>query len=315
MVSSNGLLTLKSQVCTRWELESMTIGFDRTWEDQITLYTQQEPRFELLPRASELPDRELVSVNIDSMQFAHSLEWYLEKDAAPLPVTDDREGYYGLRHYEYWLSGLQTLQYTLDIMKQHRISPGVFVDLGSASGRVARHAAAYGAFQQVWALDINWRHINWMQRYLPNNIKAVNISSVPHIPLADNSVDCLSAMSVFTHIEAMETAWLAEIHRVLRPGGISILSVVTEHQMAVMDETWPMYKPIVEHPRWNENFITELQYQGKIVLRWRADASYTSNVVYHTDYLHKVWGSFFEIVEHRRQFPDYQDWIIVRRRS
>lgn len=293
----------------------MSATFTRVWEDQIALNTQQEPNFEVLPCAADLTDRSVYGIEVGSLGLDHPLEWYLAKDMSPLPIADDREGYYGTRHFEYWLSGLQTFQYTVDIAKKYGAGNNVFLDLGAASGRVARHAAAYGAFNQVWALDINWRHINWMQRNLPNNIRAVNISSIPHLPLPDNSVDCLIAMSVFTHIEAMETAWLAEICRILQPNGIAIISVVTEHQMAVMDANWPMYAPLVSHPRWNENFTAELGAQGKIVLRWLADASYSSNVVYQTEYLHKIWGSFFEILEHRREFPVYQDWMILRKRS
>ncbi|KQO73199.1 hypothetical protein ASF20_15860 [Methylobacterium sp. Leaf88] len=190
----------------------------------------------------------------------------------------------------------------------------MYAEIGAASGRVVRHLARQKAFKEIWAFDINWRHIVWMERYLPSSIIPVQTSSVPTLPLADASVDVFSAWSVFSHIETFELQWLAEIRRVLKPGGIALLSIVTENQIARMDESWPMYVPLTTHPRWSPQFADELKEQGKITLRWHNDRSYASNVVYSTDYIRRMWSRMFEIVEYQEQYPDYQDMIVLKKR-
>jgi SAM-dependent methyltransferase len=283
----------------------------RTWEDQIALNSGDEPTFVVLPPPGGLPDR--VSWSVDPAKLGIDIEARVALDVSPIPVPEDREGYFGPRHFEYWLSGLETHELTLAICDRHGVERGSFVDFGAASGRVIRHMAAYETFETLWALDINWRHIMWMHRHLPASIRAIHTSSIPHLPLEDGSVDCLQAMSVFSHIEAFETAWLAEIRRILKPGGIAILSVVTEEQVNAMDATWPMYAPLTSHHRWSGDFTERLAKQGKIVLRWHADRSYSSNVIYDTTYLHSAWGRLFDILEHRRQFPLYQDLLVLRK--
>jgi ubiquinone/menaquinone biosynthesis C-methylase UbiE len=284
---------------------------DRIWEDQIAIETGSEATFKTLPRAADLQDRVSWSIDPTTIKLPNPLEYYLIRDSSPIPEASDREGYFGDRHFEYWLSGLETYAFTLEFLNKYGCKRNCYVEIGSASGRVIRHVAAYDSFSEYWAFDINWRHIAWIQKFLPGNIKAVNNHSIPTLPLPDNSVDCLSAMSVFTHIESFETAWLAEIRRVLKPGGLAIISVVTEQQIEAMDETWPMYQPLKNHPRFTDAFLNDLKDVGKIVLRWHSDKSYSSNVIYSSEYLLRVWGSFFDFLEHRRQFPIFQDMLIL----
>jgi SAM-dependent methyltransferase len=285
--------------------------FERVWEDQICLNTQDEPRFTVLDSAALLENKTSWSVDPAKLNLPRPLQYYLDNDIAPIPLPEDREGSYGDRHFEYWLSGLETYSRVIELARPR--APSRYVDFGSASGRVVRHAAVDAVFDDVWALDINWRHVLWMQRYLSPRIKAVNTSSVPHIPIEDNSVDCLTAMSVFTHIESMETAWLAEIRRVLKPDALAIVSVVTENQLLAMDSTWPMYEPYTKHSRWNDHFIEDVQKLGKIVLRWHADRSYSSNVVYSKSYIGGVCGSLFEIDSHRPSYGGWQDELVLRK--
>ncbi len=98
-------------------------------------------------------------------------------------------------------------------------------DLGSGSGRIARWmapevVAAAGAFH---GSDINprlaaWCAANLPGRYLVNRLR-------PPVKLAAGSKDLVYAYSVLTHLRETATrAWLAEIARVLRPGGLALLT-------------------------------------------------------------------------------------------
>lgn len=284
------------------------------WEDQIALYTSENPLFEVLPSAREHSDRSTRVFKVSDIDLDHDLDWYLERDVAPLPQTRDREGYHGDRHFEYWLSGLAQHQEIVSVAQRYGVGRGTFVDLGSASGRLIRHMAAYGTFDALWAFDINWRHVAWMQRYLPTNIMVANTSSVPHLPVEDNSVDCVAAMSVFTHIESFESAWLAELRRILKPGGVALLTVVGEWQIENMKPAWPMYSALTRHPEWSESMADRVREHGKLVLRHTANKSYSSNVLYSRDYIARNWGRLFDVLEHTPPTNAYQDRVIVRKR-
>jgi hypothetical protein len=70
-------------------------------------------------------------------------------------VPADREGYFGDRHYEYWLPGLWLHDLTMQQLARHDVRRrGRYVELGAASGRSLRHFALE-TFAENWAFDLN----------------------------------------------------------------------------------------------------------------------------------------------------------------
>jgi len=51
----------------------------------------------------------------------------------------------------------------------------------------------------------------------------------------------------------------------------------------------------------------------RMVFRWQANRFYSSNVFCTTDYIRKVWGRYFEVLEFRHRFPLFQDVVILRK--
>ena len=190
----------------------------KVWEDLITLNSGLDKSFLVLGRAADY-------LEIDSRKdWWNELDYVdsLDKDSWPLPEIDDREGYYGTDHFSYWASGLQDAKMLLEAASQMGIQhPQQFLDIGCASGRVTRHTALLVPAMKTLGCDINRWHVEWCNRYLPPSICTFQNHSVPTLPIESNSVDIVSAFSVFTHIEALETAWLMEIKRILRPGGMA----------------------------------------------------------------------------------------------
>ena len=111
-------------------------------------------------------------------------------------------------------------QYGLD-----RAGPLDVWDLGCGCGRIARWAApeviaAGGTFR---GSDINRRLLAWCARNLPGTYFTNRLQ--PPVRLASASIDLVYAYSVLTHLrEKAAGAWLAETARVLRPGGIALLT-------------------------------------------------------------------------------------------
>lgn len=281
------------------------------WENLITLNSDVEPGFEVLPRASfhlEADERKDEWTDLD---YADALE----RDEFPLPLTQDREGYYGPDHFSYWASGLKDARLLIDAVEKHGTGQlKAFLDLGCASGRVLRHVALEKPECRAIGCDINRLHVEWCNANLPDNCSVFQNHSVPTLPLEDNSLDAVTAYSVFTHIEAVETAWLSEIRRVLKPGGIAWLTVHTEHTLQSMNDDWPLWRPTMEHPKamrlldQSRNFACD-----RLVLRWLNNRSYSSNVFYKSEYLTSRWTRILELVELRRCFPSFQDVMLMRK--
>ena len=72
--------------------------------------------------------------------------------------------------------------------------------------------------------DCNPRSVDWCRAHLPG-IEFVTNGLQPPLPLPDDRFDAVYCFSVFTHLsEASQLAWAAELHRVLKPAGLLVLT-------------------------------------------------------------------------------------------
>ncbi len=94
---------------------------------------------------------------------------------------------------------------------------GPILDFGCGCGRVIRHWRDSSV--PVHGTDYNPRLIDWCIRRLPFAKFSVNRLEPP-LSYADGQFGLIYALSVFTRLTAAQgDAWLAELRRVLRPGG------------------------------------------------------------------------------------------------
>jgi len=283
-----------------------------TWEDMITINHFVNDEFEALsPVGEQVTNERLQQVK----QRLQTIEDAINADAYALPSTKDREGYHGEKHFDYWLSGYETLLFLEDAAKQYGVELGGVYDFGCASGRVLRHFAVQRPETKIFGSDINKRHIDWVNKYLPSNIIAFCNTSIPTLPMKDEAVDLVTAFSVFTHIEAFDMTWLMELHRILRPGGLAWVTIHSDQTWLDFNENWPLYKGLCNHPTFPGLDKRQPMSNDKLIFRWHHNRSYTSNVFYHTEYIHNVWGRLFEVREIRRRYPIYQDAVILQKRA
>ena len=112
-------------------------------------------------------------------------------------------------HYWWYIARADLLETTL---RSHVEGAGLALDLGSADGPSA--AWVRDAAQSTVSVDID-----------PRGLRAHGVcASALALPFADGVFDVVSAFDVIEHCEPEETA-LAEVHRVLRPGGRFVMSV------------------------------------------------------------------------------------------
>lgn len=278
------------------------------WENLISLNSDKEPSFEVLSPAKDYYDSDGRKPEWLDLDYRSALE----RDIFPLPKPADREGYYGPDHFSYWASGLRDAVLLREAAAQYDVKMNTYLDLGCASGRVLRHFAVQWPDIQPIGCDINRLHVEWCNAYLPENALVFQNHSVPSLPLPDSSVDVVSAYSVFTHIESLETAWLMEIRRILRPGGIAWITLHSELTLQEMDEDWPLWSPTMGHPNASHLIDAKRHFEGdRLVMRWLAGRSYSSNVFYKLDYVKRHWGRYFTVKEVRRRCPSFQDVLIL----
>jgi SAM-dependent methyltransferase len=251
------------------------------------------------------------------------LQAYVENDRYPLPCTADREGYYGEQHYDYWLSGLRDYLGVKMALARHgrALTQGTAVlDLGCASGRVLRHFLCQERALELWGADINHRHVDWMLRFLGPSLKVFQNSVLPSLPLEDNSMSLVCAFSVFTHIDAFELAWLAELRRVLKPKGIAYITVLSDHTWSILGPQHAVYNDLlrlsgsIAEPKITPELFRKPMPSARLVLQWPSPSSVYHCIVFHaSDYIQGVWGRLFQVVEVLREASDYQDVVILEK--
>lgn len=253
---------------------------------------------------------------------AGGLEAAVQRDGCALPDTDQREGYYGERHFDFWISGLQDQQAILAEMhlQGRTLAPGdAVLELGCASGRVLRHFAQQMDGLDVWGCDIQRSHVDWLVRHLPQRLKVFQNTVLPSLPIPDGTLDLVYAFSVFTHIDEFELSWIAELARVLKPGGMAYLTVHTEHTWSRLGPELALYHDLmgvrdqVREYDIDESFLAGPMPSERTVFRWTSAQHNNTTVFLDSGYVQSTWGRFLEVKAIRREAAGYQDVVVLRR--
>lgn len=137
-----------------------------------------------------------------------------------------------------------------------------WLDFGCGCGRVARHLIGAGAQARCGSgglvytgVDVDRRQIAWAARHLPGRFEV--IPTAPPTALASDSFDVIFTISVFTHLdERAQEAWLGELARLLRPGGLLLATThapeiartspgVTPPELARLEQRGFLFRPSV----------------------------------------------------------------------
>ena len=274
-----------------------------SWEDDISIKTLDSAPFENAPKIAQL-DQEKAKQIFDSvidttLRCGKSFEDYAARDPFPIPGDDDREGYLRGHHERFWVMGLQDYLRVNAVLQRHNVRPTTIFEMGSASGRALRHFATQGDFEQIWASDINYRHVRWVNENLEPKIRMIHNSTLPHLPMCDQELDLVCAFSVFSHIDVFETAWLAEVRRILKPGGIAYLTTHTEHSWEALKE-FPesrMVDSIKKSGLYSEGMLERPMPGDRLIFRHTPHGPYRGCIYHSERYLRDVWGRFFNILE------------------
>ena len=204
----------------------------------------------------------------------------------------------------YHESGLGTAGFLAGLAHEYCRPTGAWLNVyewGCGPGRVIRHMpSTLGADARIFGSDYNADTISWCSRHLPGITFATN-GLQPPLPYEDDSFHFAYSISVFTHLaEATGLSWTTELHRVMKPGGI--LVVTTSGDSAFESEMLPRERD--EYVR--TGVVVRGDYaEGKKMFLTRHSPAYVR-----TKLLAK-----FDIVEHRpAAFPFIaQDYWVARK--
>lgn len=181
------------------------------------------------------------------------------------------------------------------------------LDWGCGAGRLTRHLVRL-CQGGVTGLDIDPDNIDWCATALPGARFAVG-PLYPPLDCADGAYDLVTAISVFTHLdEPTQFRWLAELQRVVRPGGLVLASVQGLAQMA-------FYRVTTE-------YLVDVQTRGFVLSGHNdqldaviADRDYYKDAAHAHDYILRRWSEHFEVCDIVEGLATNQDLVALRRRA
>jgi SAM-dependent methyltransferase len=277
--------------------------------------------FQVLPSAKHYAGTP-VSTYFHNLGIGTDLSAFIAKDDYPLPRTEDRQGYWGDDHYGWWLSGLDDYMGVKRVAKQYGVNlkrgDSTF-ELGCASGRVLRHFGCQEEGVDVWGADIRLRHVEWVRNFLPKNICVFQNTILPQLPVEDNSQKIVYAFSVFTHIDDFELAWVAELRRVLVPGGLAYLTIQSEHTWSNMKPEWEIWKSLmalkehIQDYKISPGLFNQPMPAPKTVFNLTPAEKCNCYVFHSDDYVRNAWGRFLSIKEIIREGHCFQDVVVLQK--
>jgi SAM-dependent methyltransferase len=187
------------------------------------------------------------------------------------------------------------------------------LDFGCGCGRVVRAFRRHASFLKLHATDVDAEAIAWCRQHLPSAGFRVNDGSPP-LPYADGQFDLIWAISVFTHLdEERQFTWLAELRRILRPGGILLATVYGRPSWESSSAFW-QDQPVA--------FVRSVEEHGFYFANTGADDSIFPDtfpdwyqMTWHTrDYVEREWARYFDIRLYRPQgMLGDQDLIVAEK--
>ena len=99
------------------------------------------------------------------------------------------------------------------------------LDFGCGAGRVLHAFLPEAASGEFWGCDLHGPTIAWLDENLSPPLRFFVNDRIP-TPHPDGYFDLVYAISVFTHITHEWSAWLLELHRILKPDGLLLATIL-----------------------------------------------------------------------------------------
>jgi SAM-dependent methyltransferase len=163
------------------------------------------------------------------------------------------------------------------------------LDWGCGCGRVLRHWTGLSR-TRVFGCDITPKMVEWCNENLPFVEAEVNELNPP-LPYEDSTFDLVYAFSVMTHLsEDLQRAWVAECHRVLKPGGHFLFSTLGDY--------------FVSRDRLNDEERRSFEKGNVVVLYGRSAGTSLCSAYHPPEYVRDILAGELEVVAFRPAADD-----------
>jgi ubiquinone/menaquinone biosynthesis C-methylase UbiE len=233
------------------------------------------------------------------------------RDRFPVPTTPAREGYFGDRHIEFWLSGYRDAQKVVNATGLDRKPAARILDFGGASGRVIRHFRTWCPDADLYLSDINPQHVRLARIMFGSAVHAFRNHGTPALPFPDDWLDCAVAFSVFTHIQADDTAWLLELRRIVKPSGHIYLTIHDNATWEALPNTY-LSGSCLSNTEFKQYYDDHPTLQGRVTHFYNDASDYNCNVFIGRDYIEQHWAPLFSGYSTAPLAHDHQASLIFR---
>lgn len=171
-----------------------------------------------------------------------------------------------------------------DLAKFQRI-----LDFGCGCGRTLVHLHDLAPRAQIDGTDIDESAIEWCKTHLRFATFTFGNASPP-ADYASDTFDFIYAISVFTHLdEDYQFRWLEELRRIVKPGGVLLLTV----DSSLVGEN---------------DFVFQRSYEDGLFPAWYQNAFHSQH------YVVENFGKYFEVMGYLPQgMNDHQDIVLLRK--
>jgi SAM-dependent methyltransferase len=181
------------------------------------------------------------------------------------------------------------------------------LDFGCGCARVLRHFGHLFAQREFHGSDIVASVVAWDRQ----NIAGVRFhqnDANPPLQFPDSYFDYLWSISVFSHLpEEMGLAWIQELRRVLKPGGVALVTVHGEFRFeedcnfgALTAEARAEYE--------RNDFTYARVFSDGILPDWY------QNAYMREPYARRIYGRYFDVIDYLpRGMAGRQDIVVLRR--
>lgn len=183
------------------------------------------------------------------------------------------------------------------------------LDWGCGHGRVIRHFADGDRVAEAWAVDIDAENVSWLDAHV-ESVRAATVPLLPPTDLPEDHFDLVYAISVMTHLtHEVQEAWLRELARITRPGGLVLLTFAG-HTSAAFSSRYLTPEWIASWERSGfDDSLDSTDLNGKI-----GDDTYYRNTKQTPEFTREFWGRHFEVVDIHECMFGYQDVAVLRAR-
>lgn len=197
--------------------------------------------------------------------------------------------------------------------------PTKILDFGVGCARTMRFFYRETDHFECYGCDVDHKSIAYLQKEVPF-IDARVTRNRPPLPYKHNFFDLVYSISVFTHLN-LETfkAWIVEMHRILRPGGIFQVTLHGQTAFSLIVQE-PERRRLI-HIAEEEYLLKRDQFESGFV--WLAQPVYSADIdtaqfgicFIQREKFERIIEPYFDLVEYvNGEIGGWQDMAVLRKR-